>query len=64
MKKGVLFGRPPGPGKSKLDPHKEEIIALLKTGSRQTYIAKKYKCTPVTPNNWLKRNEIHVKEEF
>jgi DNA invertase Pin-like site-specific DNA recombinase len=64
MKRGVIFGRPKGPGKSKLDGHKEEIIALLKTGSRQTYIAKKYGCTPATLNNWLKRNEIHVKEEF
>lgn len=64
MNRGVRFGRPPGRGKSKLDAHKEEIIALLKTGSRQTYIAKKYGATPATLNNWLKRNEIHIKEEF
>jgi len=41
MARGVKFGRPKGPGSSKLDKYKEEIIALLKTGSRQTYIAKK-----------------------
>ena len=64
MRRGVIFGRPKGPGKSKLDGHKEEIIAFLKTGSRQTYIAKKYGCTPATLNNWMKRNEIQVKEEF
>jgi DNA invertase Pin-like site-specific DNA recombinase len=64
MNRGVKFGRPKGPGKSKLDEHKEEIIALLKTGSRQTYIAMRYGCTPPTLNNWLKRNEIQVKEEF
>jgi DNA invertase Pin-like site-specific DNA recombinase len=29
----VKLGRPKGPGKSKLDPHREEIIALLKNGS-------------------------------
>lgn len=66
MQRGVKFGRPPGKGKSKLDGHKEEIIALLKTGSRQTYISKKYRCTPATLNNWLKKNEIDVRklEEF
>lgn len=64
MKRGVKFGRPKGPGKSKLDPHKEEIIALLKTGTRQTYIAKKYKVTPATVTNWLKKNKIMVDEEY
>lgn len=63
--RGVILGRPKGPGKSKLDPHKEEIIALLKTGSRKNYIAKKYSCTPANLWNWLKRNNIQdVKAEF
>ena len=39
-------------------------LPLIKTGSKQTYIAKKYGATPATLNNWLKMNEIHVKEEF
>ena len=30
--KGVKLGRPKGPGKSKLDAHHEEIVALLKNG--------------------------------
>ena len=30
---GVRLGRPKGPGKSKLDKHREEIIALLRNGS-------------------------------
>lgn len=30
---GIKFDRPIGPGKSKLDKHREEIIALLKNGS-------------------------------
>jgi DNA invertase Pin-like site-specific DNA recombinase len=64
MKRGVKFGRPKGPGKSKLDPYKEEIIALLKTGSRQTYIARKYKVTPATVNNWLKKNKIVIEEDY
>ena len=37
---GVKLGRPKGPGKSKLDEHKEDIIAHLKSGSTRKYIAK------------------------
>ena len=44
--RGVKFGRPFGPGKSKLDQCQEEIVAFLKTGGRQNYIAKKYGTTP------------------
>ena len=58
---GKLLGRPPGPGKSKLDPYKEEIIALLKTGSTKTYLAKKYGVTPPTLYNWLNKRQIKVK---
>ena len=56
--RGVVLRRPPGPGKSKLDPHKEEIIALLKTGSRKNYIAKRYNCTPALLWHWLKKNGL------
>ena len=58
-KKGVKLGRKKGPGKSKLDPHKEEIIALLKTGSRKDYIAKKYGVTPSTLLNFLKKRGLN-----
>ena len=61
---GKLLGRPKGPGKSKLDKHREEIIALLKTGSSKTYLSKKYKVTPPTLYNWLKKNNINVKAEI
>jgi len=61
---GKLLGRPKGPGKSKLDKHREEIIALLKTGSSKTYLAKKYKVTPPTLYNWLKKREISIEAEF
>ena len=64
MEKGVRFGRPPGPGKSKLDPHKEEIAALLKTGSRQTYLAKKYGCAPATLNNFIRKNGIPSEQVY
>jgi DNA invertase Pin-like site-specific DNA recombinase len=63
--RGKLLGRPKGPGKSKLDKHKEEIIALLKTGSKQVYIAKKYKTTQPNLHNWLKKNKlIDIKPEY
>ena len=61
---GKLLGRPKGPGKSKLDKHREEIIALLKTGSSKTYLSKKYKVTPPTLYNWLKKNNINGKAEI
>ena len=63
--RGVRLGRPKGPGKSKLDPHRDEIVALLKTGSKKNYIAKKYGCTPALLWNWLKKNELQdIKPEF
>ncbi len=61
--KGKLLGRPKGPGKSKLDPHREEIIGLLKLGVPKTRIAAKYGCTPVNLWNWLQKNGIGAKPE-
>ncbi|PKN77209.1 MAG: resolvase [Deltaproteobacteria bacterium HGW-Deltaproteobacteria-10] len=55
---GKLLGRPKGPGKSKLDVHKEEIIALMKTGSTQTYLAKKYKTSQPNLFNWLRKHNL------
>lgn len=63
--KGKLLGRPKGPGKSKLDKHKEEIVALLKTGSTQVYIAKKYGTSQPNLYNWLRKNNLqNIKPEF
>ena len=61
---GVILGRPKGPGKSKLDQYREEIIALLKNGSKQNYIAQKFGTTPPNLHNWLKKNDIDVKPVF
>lgn len=58
--KGKLLGRPRGPGKSKLDKHREEIISLIKTGSTQVYIAKKYGTSQPNLYNWLKKNGLQV----
>lgn len=59
MKRGVKFGRPSGPGKSKLDRFEEEIVALLKTGSRQNYIAKKFGTTAANLCLWLKKKGLN-----
>ena len=61
---GIKLGRPKGPGRSKLDKHRDEIIALLKNGSTKAYVARRYKTS--TPNlfNWLKKNKIDVKPEI
>jgi len=63
--KGRLLGRPKGPGKSKLDEHREEIIALIKTGSTQVYIAKKYTTTQPNLYNWINKNGLQdIKPEY
>jgi DNA invertase Pin-like site-specific DNA recombinase len=61
---GVKLGRPKGPGKSKLDKHREEIVALLKNGSKKAYIAKRYGTTRPNLHNWLKKNDINVKPAY
>ena len=55
---GFTLGRPKGPGKSKLDGHRDEIVSLLKNGATKTFISRRFNCT--TPNlyNWLKKNKI------
>lgn len=55
---GVILGRPKGPGKSKLDEHREEIIALLKNGSTKAFVARRYGTTVPNLYNWLRKNEI------
>jgi DNA invertase Pin-like site-specific DNA recombinase len=55
---GVKLGRPKGPGKSKLDPYRPEIEALLKNGSRLNFISARYNVTVPTLLNWIKKNNI------
>ena len=59
-KAGVRLGRPPGPGKSRLDPNRQEVIALLKNGAPKTFVAKRYGVS--TPNlyNWLRKNNVSL----
>ncbi len=58
---GVKLGRPKGAGKSKLDPYRPEIEALLHNGSTQKFIARRYKVTEATLCNWIKKNTIKKK---
>ena len=53
---GVKLGRPKGPGKSKLDDHRDEIVALLKTGVPKTKVAGKYGVNTTTLYNWIEKN--------
>jgi len=55
---GVILGRPKGPGKSKLDQHKDEIVALLKNGSTKTFVAKRYGSSVPNLFNWLTKNGL------
>ena len=57
--KGKLLGRPKGPGKSKLDGLEPEIEALLKNGSTQRFIAKRYGVCEATLSNWLKKTGLN-----
>jgi DNA invertase Pin-like site-specific DNA recombinase len=56
--KGVKLGRPKGVGKSKLDQHDEEIIALLANGSSQRFIANRYNTSPANLCNWIKKHDL------
>ena len=55
---GMKLGRPEGPGRSKLDKHRSKIEELLKNGSTQKSIAKKFQTTEANLHNWLKKNGI------
>ncbi len=58
---GIKLGRPPGPGKSKLDQFRPEIEALLANGTTQRFIARRYHTTESNLCNWLNKNELRVK---
>src|SRR5947209_16039285 len=55
---GMKLGRPKGVGKSKLDIFRMEIEALLKNGSTQKFVAKRYQTTEANLHHWLKQHRI------
>jgi DNA invertase Pin-like site-specific DNA recombinase len=57
---GVKLGRPKGPGKSKLDIHREDIIEDLQRGVTKTRIAKRYGTTPENLQNWIQKHQIKM----
>ena len=57
-KQGVKLGRPKGTGKSKLDPYKPEIEALLNNGATQKFIAERYNATEATVSRWVKKQGL------
>ena len=60
---GVKLGRPRGPGKSKLDKYRDEIIALLKNGSTKAFLARRYGTTQANLYNWIKKNKIDASHD-
>jgi DNA invertase Pin-like site-specific DNA recombinase len=57
---GIKLGRPKGKGKSKLDVHKDEIVALLRDGVPKKRVAKRYSTSIVNLYNWIAKNELDV----
>lgn len=61
-KSGNSPGRPIGPAKrprfSKLDPFKDEIIALIEAGEKQTVIAERFGTSDSNLHGWLKQNGV------
>jgi DNA invertase Pin-like site-specific DNA recombinase len=57
---GVQLGRPKGKGKSKLDQHKDEIVALLRDGVPKKQVARRYDTSIVNLYNWILKNELDV----
>lgn len=55
---GVRLGRPRGVGKSKLDPYRPEIEALLANGSTQKFIAQRFNTTEANLSQWLKKHGL------
>jgi DNA invertase Pin-like site-specific DNA recombinase len=53
-KAGMILGRPRGVGKSKLDQYRPEIEALLRNGSTQKFIAKRYGTAKSNLSRWMK----------
>jgi DNA invertase Pin-like site-specific DNA recombinase len=57
-KAGMKLGRPRGSGKSKLDPFRPEIEALLANGSTQKFISGRYHTTEANLSRWIKHHKL------
>lgn len=63
-KQGLPLGRPQGIGKSKLDPYRLEIESLLKNGSTQAFIAKRYDTTEANLHHWMTKRNINKPQKL
>jgi DNA invertase Pin-like site-specific DNA recombinase len=59
----VKLGRSKSAGKSKLDEYREEIVALLRNGSSEKFVAGRYGTSQVNLYNWLNKNNIDAKQQ-
>jgi len=57
---GVKLGRPKGPGRSKLDSKRDEIIELLELGITRKRLAEKLGTTPLNLRHWLKKRGMEA----
>lgn len=55
---GVRLGRPPGPGKSRLDEHRSAIEDLLANGATIRYVARRFSVSPSTLHAYLRQRSI------
>jgi DNA invertase Pin-like site-specific DNA recombinase len=55
---GIKLGRPQGPGKSKLDDRKNEILEFLELGVTKKRIAEKMDTTIGNLHHWLKKRGL------
>ena len=60
---GAKLGRPKGIGKSKLDPFKPEIEALLANGSTKRFIANRYNSSYANLHKWLNKHGIKTAKD-
>lgn len=56
--KGKLIGRPRGPGKSKLDKHREDILEDLRRGVPKTRIGRRYGSSVTNLDTWLAKRGL------
>jgi DNA invertase Pin-like site-specific DNA recombinase len=59
----VKLGRPKSAGKSKLDEYREEIVALLRNGSSEKFVAGRYGTSQVNLYNWLNKNNMDLSSQ-
>lgn len=58
---GKPLGRPKGPGKSKLDEHRAEIVRALRFGAPIRHLARLYHVAPSTMQRYLNGRGIYAK---